>query len=233
MFPLRDENPTSRVIWMTWLLLAANVAVFIYELRIQMTGGDQALSAFIDSFAFDPAALAASPGSPRVWLTLLTAMFMHAGWVHLGGNMLYLGIFGNNVEDRLGPWKFLGFYILCGLVASLVQAFGTGFPHAEVLGASGAIAGVLGAYLLLYPRARVVTAVFVVFIVELARIPAWVLIGLWFLLQLGSGIATVGDQTVSAGVAYLAHVGGFLAGMCLIAPAWLSDRRSKRFAGWR
>jgi membrane associated rhomboid family serine protease len=158
---------------------------------------------------------------------------MHAGWVHLGGNMLYLWIFGNNVEDRLGPLRFLGFYLVCGLVASLVQAFGTGFPHAQVLGASGAIAGVLGAYILLYPRTRVVTAVFVVFIVELARIPAWIVIGLWFVLQLAAGIGTVGPQTVSTGVAYLAHVGGFLAGMALIAPAWLADRRGARFAGWR
>jgi membrane associated rhomboid family serine protease len=233
MFPLRDENPTSRVTWMTWLLLAANVAVFAWELRLQVTGGDQALAAFVDAFAFDPAALAAAPGSLHVWLTLFTAMFMHAGWVHLGGNMLYLGIFGNNVEDRLGPWRFLAFYLACGLVASLAQAFGTGLPHAQVLGASGAIAGVLGAYLLLYPRTRVVTAVFVIFIVELARIPAWLVIGVWFVLQLGAGIATVGSQTVSTGVAYLAHVGGFLAGMCFIAPAWLSDHRRQRFAGWR
>jgi membrane associated rhomboid family serine protease len=233
MFPLRDENPTSRVTWMTWALLAVNVAVFAWELRIQVTAGSEALAAFTASFAFDPAALAAAPGSPRVWLTLLTAMFMHAGWVHLGGNMLYLGIFGNNVEDRLGPWRFLAFYLACGLVASLAQAFGTGFPPGEVLGASGAIAGVLGAYLLLYPRARVVTAVFVIFIVELARIPAWIVIGVWFVLQLGAGIGTVGPGTPATGVAYLAHVGGFLAGMLLIAPAWLSDRGRTRFAGWR
>jgi membrane associated rhomboid family serine protease len=218
---------------MVWLLVAANVAVFAWELRVQVTGGDAALTAFLGRFAFDPAALAAAPGSPRVWLTVLTAMFMHAGWVHLGGNMLYLAIFGNNVEDRLGPWRFLAFYLVCGLVASLAQAFGTGFPHSEVLGASGAIAGVLGAYLLLYPRTRVVTAVLIVFVVELARIPAWIVIGLWFLLQLAAGIGTVGPQTVSAGVAYLAHVGGFLMGMALIVPAWLADRERARFAGWR
>ncbi|HEY5517567.1 MAG TPA: rhomboid family intramembrane serine protease [Coriobacteriia bacterium] len=233
MFPLRDENPTARLTWMTWLLLAVNVAVFAWELRVQAAGGTQALAAFTASFSFDPAALAAAPGSPRVWLTLLTAMFMHAGWVHLGGNMLYLGIFGNNVEDRLGPWGFLGFYLACGLLASLAEAFGTGFPHAEMLGASGAIAGVLGAYLLLYPRARVVTAVFVIFIVELARIPAWIVIGVWFVLQLGAGIAAIGPGAAQTGVAYLAHVGGFLAGMVLIAPAWIVDRSKTRFAGWR
>jgi membrane associated rhomboid family serine protease len=233
MFPLWDDNPTSRFTWMTWTLLAANVSVFGWELWIQATTGARALAAFTAAFTFDPSALAAAPGSPRVWLTLLTAMFLHAGWVHLGGNMLYLAIFGNNVEDRLGPWRFLAFYLACGIAATLAQSFAMGFPALRVLGASGAIAGVLGAYLLLYPRARVVTAVFVIFIVELARIPAWIVIGLWFVLQLGAGIATIGPGQPAAGVAYFAHVGGFLAGMALIAPAWMSDRRRSRFAGWR
>jgi membrane associated rhomboid family serine protease len=233
MFPLKDQNPTSRLTWMTWLLLAANVGVFGYEVYLQSTAGAAALSSLTARMAFDPSALAASPASPAVWLTILTSMFLHAGWVHLGGNMLYLGIFGNNVEDRIGPWRFLAFYVVCGAVASLVEAFGTGFPHTEVLGASGAIAGVLGAYLLLFPRARVVTAVFVVFILELALIPAWIVIGVWFLLQLGAGVATLGPSAPTTGVAYLAHVGGFLAGMVLIAPAWLADRRRGRFVAWR
>lgn len=233
MFPLRDDNPTSRFTWMTWLLLVANVAVFGWELWIAASAGDRALSAFTAAFSFDPAALAATPASPRVLVTLLTSLFLHAGWVHLGGNMLYLAIFGNNVEDRMGPWWFLAFYLASGIVASLAQAFGTGFPAIEVLGASGAIAGVLGAYVLLFPRARVVTAVFVVFIFELARIPAWIVIGVWFVLQLGAGIATIGPTAQVGGVAYLAHVGGFLAGMVLIAPVWIADRSRKRFAGWR
>jgi len=233
MFPLRDENPTSRFTWVTWVILAANVAVFGWELWIQATAGDKAFAAFVGAFTFNPAALAAAPLSPGVWLTMFTAMFMHAGWVHLGGNMLYLAIFGNNVEDRLGPWRFLAFYLACGVVAALAQSFATGFPAEPVLGASGAIAGVLGAYLLLYPRARVVTAVFVIFILELARIPAWIVIGVWFVLQLGAGIATIGPGQPASGVAYFAHVGGFLSGMLLIAPAWLADRSRTRFAGWR
>ena len=233
MFPLHDENPTSRFIWMTWLILAANVAVFAWELWVQATGGDRAFAALVGAFTFNPAALAAAPLSPGVWLTVLTAIFMHAGWVHLGGNMLYLAIFGNNIEDRLGPWRFLAFYLACGVAAALAQSFATGFPAEPVLGASGAIAGVLGAYLLLYPRARVVTAVFVIFIIELARIPAWVVIGVWFVLQLGAGIATIGPGQPASGVAYFAHVGGFLAGMLLIAPAWFADRSRTRFAGWR
>jgi membrane associated rhomboid family serine protease len=233
MFPLKDDNPTSHVAWMTWLLVAANVAVFGWELRLQAVSGAAALTAFTRAFTFDPAALAAAPGSPTVWLTLMTAMFMHAGWFHLGGNMLYLAIFGNNIEDRLGPWRFLAFYVTCGVFASLAEALGTGFPHAEVLGASGAIAGVLGAYLLLFPRARVLTAVFVIFVIELARIPAWIVIGVWFVLQLGAGIASIGPGAAQTGVAYLAHVGGFIAGLILIAPAWMTDRNRRQFAGWR
>lgn len=233
MFPLKDQNPTSRVTWMTWMLVAMNAVAFGYEVYLQVTAGESALTSFVERWAFDPAALAASPGSPAVWLTILTAMFLHAGWVHLGGNMLYLGIFGNNIEDRIGPWRFLAFYLACGAAASLLQAFGTGFPHVEVLGASGAIAGTLGAYLLLFPRARVVTAIFIVFILELALIPAWVVIGVWFLLQLGAGVATIGPAAPVAGVAYLAHVGGFLAGMVLIAPAWLADKGRERFVTWR
>ena len=233
MFPLRDENPTSHFIWMTWVLLAANVAVFARELWIQTVAGDKAFASFVGAFAFNPGALAAAPLSPAVWLTMFTAMFIHAGWFHIGGNMLYLAIFGNNVEDRLGPWRFLAFYLACGVVAALAQSFATGFPSEPVLGASGAIAGVLGAYLLLYPRARVVTAILVIFIIELARIPAWVVIGVWFVLQLGAGIATIGPGQPASGVAYFAHVGGFLAGLVLIGPAWFADRSRTRFAGWR
>jgi membrane associated rhomboid family serine protease len=234
VFPLKDENPTSRRTWMTWLLLATNVAVFLWEVWLSAEGGDAALSSFVSAFAFNPAALAASPFSPAVWLTMLTSMFMHSGWVHIGGNMLYLAIFANNVEDRLGPWRFLAFYLACGVAAALAQAVGSGFADAGVLGASGAIAGVLGAYLLLFPRARVLTAIWVFVFVELARLPAWILIGLWFLVQLGSSVASVGPSAAAGvGVAYLAHVGGFLCGMALITPVWMAARRRGRFVAWR
>jgi rhomboid family protein len=233
VFPLKDENPTSRVTWMNWLLFAVNVAAFGYELLVLAQGGDAALETFVRLWAFDPAALAASPLSPMVWLTVFTSLFLHSGWVHLGGNMLYLAIFGNNIEDRLGPWLYLGFYLACGVAASLVQAAATGFPDVSVLGASGAIAGVLGAYLLLFPGARVLTAIWVFVIVELARIPAWVLIAVWFALQLGSGLATIGPAAQEGGIAYLAHVGGFVAGMLLIVPAWIADRREGSFVTWR
>lgn len=234
MFPLRDENPASRVAWMTWLILIANVAVFLYEVWLKANGGDAAFTRFLLAHAFDPAALAAAPLSPEVWLSILTSLFLHAGWVHIGGNMLYLAIFANNVEDRLGPWRFLAFYLTCGVIAALAQAAGTGFAQATMLGASGAVAGTLGAYLLLFPRARVLTAIWVLVLVEFARLPAWVLIGLWFLVQLGSGLASLGPSAGTGdGVAYLAHVGGFLAGMALITPAWLADRRGTRFVAWQ
>jgi membrane associated rhomboid family serine protease len=232
VFPIKDENPTSRFAWMTWVILTINVGVFLWE--VWMGSRDPgAVSAFIAAHAFDPAALLSSPLSPRVWLTVLTSMFMHAGWVHVGGNMLYLAIFANNVEDRIGPWRFLAFYLACGVAAALAQAAATGFAAAAMIGASGAVAGTLAAYLLLFPRARVLTAIWVFLFVELARIPAWVLIIVWFLLQLASGLATIGPSTQAGGVAYLAHVGGFLAGLALISPAWLADRRRGRSVAWR
>ncbi len=233
MFPLKDENPTSRFAWMTWLILAVNVAVFGWEVWLSVSAGSGALSSFLGAWAFDPAALAAAPFDPRVWLTILTSMFLHAGWIHIGGNMLYLAIFANNVEDRLGPWWFLAFYLSCGIAAALAQAMGSGFADTAMLGASGAIAGTLAAYLMLFPRAKVLTAIWVFIFIELARIPAWVLIVVWFLLQLASGVGTIGPAASSDGVAYLAHVGGFVAGLALIVPAWLADHRRGNFVAWR
>jgi membrane associated rhomboid family serine protease len=232
VFPLRDENPTSRITWMTWLLIGTNVAVFAYEVYLQLTAGDAAFSAFISAWAFDPARLAASPFSPAVWFTVVSAMFLHAGWLHVGGNMLYLWIFGNNIEDRFGPWWFLGFYLTCGVIAMALQTIATGFVDVPNLGASGAVAGVLGAYVLLFPRARVLTAIFIVIFFELALIPAWVVILVWFALQLASSFASLGPAVASGGVAYFAHVGGFAAGVALTLPLWFADRRA-RFAGWQ
>jgi membrane associated rhomboid family serine protease len=233
LFPIRDENPTSRVTWMTWLLIVANLGLFGYMVWLSVTGGASALGGFVAANAFVPARFFAAPFSPREWATVLTAMFMHAGWLHIGGNMLYLWIFGNNVEDRLGALPFLGFYLACGTVATFAQAFvapGTDLPN---LGASGAVAGVLGAYLLLFPRARVVTAILIVFVIELTALPAWVLIAIWFVIQLGSGLGSIG-AVASGGVAYFAHLGGFAAGLVLALPAWWREReRQTRVSGWR
>lgn len=235
MFPLRDENPTSRLTWMTWLLIAANIAVFVYETRLIFGVGEPAFEAFVVANAFVPARFLASPFSPREWVTVLTAMFMHAGWLHIGGNMLYLWIFGNNIEDRLGPWRFLGFYLACGLVATVAQLVAAPGATVPNLGASGAVAGVLAAYLLLFPRARVVTAIFIFFIIELAAIPAWLIIIVWFVIQLGQGLGSLGQATANTGgVAYFAHIGGFVAGLLLALPVWANDRRGPaRFTAWR
>ena len=149
------------------------------------------------------------------WLTLFTAMFLHGGWLHIGGNMLFLWIFGNNVEDRMGRLRFIVFYLLCGVIAGLAQLATNPSSNVPNIGASGAIAGVLGAYIVLYPRARVLSAIFLIIFFTLVEVPAWALLGFWFLLQLVDGSAVLNSQG-GADVAYFAHVGGFLAGVLLV-----------------
>jgi membrane associated rhomboid family serine protease len=182
-------------------LIALNVLFFLVEL----SGGD----AFIMKWAFVPSRYLANPSGD--FLTLFTAMFMHAGWVHLGGNMLYLWIFGDNVEDRFGHIPFTVFYLLCGLAATFAQlavSTGSDVPN---LGASGAIAGVLGAYILLFPQGRVK----VLQGRQVIQVPALIVIGMWIALQLFSGIGSITNAAQTGGVAYMAHVGGFLAGFVL------------------
>lgn len=202
MFPIGDDNSARRTFpVVTYALIALNVLFFFVEL----SGGDP----FIEKWAFVPARFLADPGAG--FLTLFTAMFMHAGWVHLGGNMLYLWIFGDNVEDRFGHLKFIIFYLLCGLAATFAQlAFSTG-SSVPNLGASGAIAGVLGAYLILFPqgKVKVLTGNRVI------PMPALVVIGLWIVLQFFSGIGSISSTADTGGVAYMAHIGGFLAGLVL------------------
>jgi membrane associated rhomboid family serine protease len=202
MFPIGDDNTSRRTVpLVTYALIALNVLFFFVEL----TGGD----AFILKWAFVPSRFLANPVSES--LTLFTSMFMHAGWVHLGGNMLYLWIFGDNVEDRFGHIQFTIFYLLCGLAATFAQlafSLGSNVPN---LGASGAIAGVLGAYILLFPKGRVR----VLQGQQVIQVPALIVIGLWIVLQLFSGIGSVANTTQTGGVAYMAHIGGFLAGFVL------------------
>jgi membrane associated rhomboid family serine protease len=203
MFPIGDDDSDRRTFpAVTYALIALNVLFFFVEL----SGGD----AFIERWAFVPARFLANPIADL--LTLFTAMFMHAGWVHLGGNMLYLWIFGDNVEDRFGHVKFIIFYVLCGLAATFAQlAFSLG-SHVPNLGASGAIAGVLGAYILLFPQGRVK----VLQGRRVIQVPALIVIGLWIVLQLFSGIGSVaGAAGDTGGVAYMAHIGGFAAGFVL------------------
>jgi membrane associated rhomboid family serine protease len=202
MFPISDDNSSrSTVPLVTFALIALNVLIFFVEL----SGGD----AFIERWAFIPARFLANPLGD--FLTLFTSMFMHAGWVHLGGNMLYLWIFGDNVEDRFGHIKFLIFYLLCGLVATFAQlafSIGSNIPN---LGASGAIAGVLGAYILLFPKGKVN----VLMGRSVIPMPALVVIGLWIVLQFFSGIGSIANTADTGGVAYMAHIGGFIAGFVL------------------
>jgi len=202
MFPIGDDDTSRRTVpLVTYALIALNVLFFFVEL----SGGD----AFIEKWAFVPSRFLANPVSES--LTLFTSMFMHAGWVHLGGNMLYLWIFGDNVEDRFGHIKYTIFYLLCGLAATFAQlafSLGSNVPN---LGASGAIAGVLGAYILLFPKGRVR----VLQGKQVIQVPALIVIGLWIVLQLFSGIGSIANIAQTGGVAYMAHIGGFLAGFVL------------------
>jgi membrane associated rhomboid family serine protease len=202
MFPIGDDNSMRRTVpLVTYLLIALNTLFFLVELG----GGD----AFILKWAFVPGRFLANPNGD--WPTLFTSMFMHGGWVHLGGNMLYLWIFGDNVEDRFGHGKFLLFYLLCGVAATFAQAAFSPGSNVPNLGASGAIAGVLGAYILLFPRQRVK----VLLGYGVTTMSAIVVIGFWIVLQLFSGVASIVSMADAGGVAYMAHVGGFAAGFLL------------------
>jgi membrane associated rhomboid family serine protease len=202
MMPIGDDNTSRRIVpVVTYALIALNILFFLVEL----VGGD----AFIETWAFVPSRFLANPAGDFV--TIFTSMFMHAGWLHIGGNMLYLWIFGDNVEDRFGHAKYLVFYLICGIAATFAQlafSMGSGIPN---LGASGAIAGVLGAYLLLFPQRSVRVMVGA----GVTEMPALIVIGLWFVLQLFSGIGSIAAASDTGGVAYMAHIGGFIAGVVL------------------
>jgi membrane associated rhomboid family serine protease len=225
MIPIGDVNPTRRVPLITYLLIAANIALFIYELS---------LGAQIDEFigrwgVRSNEVIALLGGDLRllgpVLLQSLVSMFLHGGWLHIGGNMLFLWVFGDNVEDNFGSLAYLLFYLLCGFGAVLAQAFLTPTSPVPAIGASGAISGVLAAYLLLYPGASVRALLFIFIFFTIVRVPAWLMIILWFAIQLLNGLASVTDAAqMSGGVAYGAHVGGFVAGLALT----LFFRRSQR-----
>lgn len=212
MIPIRDTIPSSRVPIVTYLLIAANLGLFFYEISL-----GESLPPFLERHAVVPARLLGGEAlSVRDLLTPVTAMFLHGGWMHVLGNMLYLYIFGDNVEDTLGHGRYLLFYIACGLASFAVQI---GFQSASAvpnIGASGAIAGVLGAYFLLFPRARVVTLLPLFIFFTVVEIPAIVFLGLWFLLQFLSGTVSLGRAAATGGVAWWAHVGGFIAGVVFL-----------------
>ena len=202
MLPIGDDDSARRTVpLVTYALIALNVLFFFVELN----GGD----AFIEKWAFVPSRFMANPIGD--FPTLLTSMFMHGGWAHLGGNMLYLWIFGDNVEDRFGHIKFAIFYLLCGLAATFAQlAFSLG-SNVPSLGASGAIAGVLGSYIMMFPQQQVRVLVGRI----VTPVSALIVIGFWFVLQLFSGVGSIANTADTGGVAYMAHVGGFIAGFVL------------------
>jgi membrane associated rhomboid family serine protease len=212
MIPLRDENPTRTFAFVTVAIIALNALVFWHELTLPNTGQ---VEAFFANFSLTPARLTHAP-SPATFSTIFTSMFMHGGWLHIIGNMLFLWIFGNNIEDSVGHFKFIFFYLLCGVAAAAAQVAIAPDSTVPMIGASGAISGVLGAYMLLFPRARVLV-LFPIFIFwRLFYVPAVLMLIVWFGMQLLSGWATLGSA--EGGVAFWAHVGGFVAGMVLILP---------------
>ena len=216
MIPLRDRNPSGSFPGVTLLLILINVFVFLYE--VQLGPG---LSAFLARHALVPAAVTGSLrfGSISFGDTVapfFTSMFLHGGWLHLITNMWFLWIFGDNVEDVLGKIRYVLFYLLCGLAAALTHFLIQPGSTLPVVGASGAIAGVLGAYAVLFPGARVVTLVPVFFFLQVIELPALLILGLWFVLQILSGSIAVAGPASAGGVAWWAHVGGFLAGMVLV-----------------
>lgn len=210
MIPLKDDIPSSGFPVVNTLLIALNVLIFIFEVSL-----GQNISAFIASYGMTPSGVLTEGTAGRI--TIFTAMFIHGGWEHIIGNMLYLFIFGDNVEDALGHLRYLLFYLLCGTAAAWVHIFFNAHSTIPTVGASGAVAGVLGAYLLLYPRAGVLTLVPIGFFIRIIKIPALLVLGFWIILQLLFGLISIplpGDQ--SGGVAWFAHIGGFAAGMILI-----------------
>ncbi|MEL6224637.1 MAG: rhomboid family intramembrane serine protease [Cyanobacteria bacterium J06627_8] len=233
MVPLRDENPVKITPYVTYGLIAINLIVFVIEMAIAASSPG-ALESFFQHWAVVPRELTISflrdvSGSSFVeWGTLISAQFLHAGFFHVAGNMLYLWIFGNNVEEEMGRVRFLIFYLGCGILASLAQWFFAPESTIPSLGASGAIAGVMGAYIFRYPRVRILTFIPFGFLFLTPRIPAYLFLGIWFLQQAAYGVASLGVSTnvgmEGGGVAYWAHAGGFAFGALLGPLFGLFDR---------
>jgi membrane associated rhomboid family serine protease len=219
VFPLKDDNPSESAPVVTVALIVLNALFFVYQISLEAGGADGARAgqAFIEEFGLVPCRLTGAcrvgPELPSPILTIFTSMFMHGGLFHIGGNMLYLWIFGNNVEDTLGHGRYLLFYLLSGVAAALAQTAVGPSSMVPMVGASGAVSGVLGAYLLLFPHAHVTTLIVLGFFFRLVHIPAMVVLGFWIVLQVLNGLGSFGS---SGGGAFFAHIGGFLVGMGLL-----------------
>lgn len=212
MLPIRDHNPSGRVPYVTYMLMAANIGIFLSY--VTLFNDARALNAFFDAYAAKPIYIT---GGDKLG-TLISSMFLHGGWMHLAGNMLFLWIFGDNVEDEMGHGPFLVFYLVAGIAAGLLQVLSAPFSDIPTVGASGAIAGVMGSYLLLFPKARVDILLILIVFFRIFPIPAWIMLAVWFAMQFVGGI---GADLSAGGVAYWAHAGGFVAGMVLTLPLWL------------
>lgn len=212
MFPIRDHNPSGRTPYVVYGLMAVNIG--IYLLMLPSFGDDRALWAIYRDWALFPDQVSRGQGL----VTLLSSTFLHGGFLHLAGNMLFLWIFGDNLEDEMGHVPFLLFYLVCGLGAGLVHVMAAPGSEVPTVGASGAIAGVMGGYLLLFPRAKVDILVIIIIFFKIFPIPAWVMLGLWLGMQFIGGVGADPDQ---GGVAYWAHAGGFGVGFLLTVPLWL------------
>ena len=221
MIPFKDDNPTLTFPFVTIGLIALNIIVFIWEI---MQPGGQQIPLMYGAIPHNLFSLEKTqPISPA--MTIFTSMFLHAGLLHVAGNMLYLWIFGNNIEDSLGHFRFLLFYLFSGIVAAFGHAFTDSQSMIPMIGASGAVSGILGAYILLFPQARVHTLIFFGFFFQVVRIPAVIVIGFWIAIQLISGFASKGALQ-QGGVAWFAHIGGFLAGLLTIK-LWLLGKRRR------
>ncbi|HDQ72876.1 MAG TPA: rhomboid family intramembrane serine protease [Chloroflexi bacterium] len=217
MIPLRDTIPTRRFPVVNTAIIAINVLVFLFEFLIEIALGPEALNSLIRTWGLVPAHLL-RVGGPINWLSIFTSMFMHGGWWHLISNMLALYIFGDNIEDRLGPVRYVFFYLFGGLAASAAHVIVHSNSTLPTVGASGAIAGVLGAYLVLYPQARVVTLLPIFYFIRIVELPALIYLGFWFISQLFNGLFALTDASAlqSGGVAWWAHIGGFVFGLAII-----------------
>ncbi|MCG8469052.1 MAG: rhomboid family intramembrane serine protease [Gemmatimonadetes bacterium] len=242
MFPLRDENPTELTPYVTLLFIALNVIAWLV---IQGMGQGEPFLQSLCSYGSIPGEITGQiPEGSRVglgpgasctigglgWETVLTSMFMHGSWMHLIGNMWFLWVFGNNIEDSMGHVRFVVFYLLTGVLASAAHIFTGPASGVPTVGASGAISGVMGAYLLLYPKVRIQTLLFLVIYIRVIPMRAWVMLAYWFIIQVVSGAGSIGAE--GGGVAFWAHVGGFVAGLVLIKPferrALVDAKRSGR-----
>ncbi|WP_323035882.1 rhomboid family intramembrane serine protease [Pararhodobacter sp.] len=210
MLPIRDRNPSGHTPFVTWALIALNFVVF---LSYWPAGTEESVSAVFHAWGMVPAQISAG----ERLITPLTSIFIHGGWFHIGLNMLFLRIFGDNLEFEMGALPFLGFYLACGLIAAMMQYVAAIDSPVPVAGASGAVAGVMGGYLLMFPRARVELMLYLVVTMRVVAVPAWFLLSLWFTLQVWGGLSTPPSST---SVAFWAHIGGFLAGVGMAARLW-------------